>query len=288
MGVESGGIIDICSQIRDSFDSIASDVKYQAKGVFHSEMLLVCAITEALGVSHIVESGRARGQSTYLLARYFDASTGCRITSVEYEKYTRDAIIAMNRLRGHSNVDLQFGDSWNLLPSLCTEEECIVVIDGPKGRDAVQLAARVLRNPEVRVVFIHDLHAVAAGRKMTEQFFPDSNTFFTDDEQYVEAFRDLDERCWEEMKEYPETAEGWAPYLRHGEKIPSYAHTFAMIVNTAEGIDVVDECTEYAQKFKSESTLLQRAKGKILNFLESEMTKPYWALRYWLQQLLTQ
>ena len=286
-GVNSEWIIELCSQIRKPFQSIADNVRYQAKGVFHSEMLLVCAMAEAFGVSHIIESGRARGQSTYLLARYFDRSSGCRITSVEYEKYTRDAIIAMDRLRDYSNLDLLFGDSRELLPRLCAEEECVVLIDGPKGRQAVQLAAKLLRAPTVRAVFVHDLHAVAAGREMVERFFPDENTFFTDDEQYVDAFRDLDETCWEDMKRYPETAEGWGPYLRHGENIPSYAHTFAMIVNDPDGMDVVEECREYARQFQSTPTLLQRLKSRVKNILDHEIEKPYWALRYWIEQLRT-
>jgi hypothetical protein len=287
-GVNSERIIKLCSQIRKPFQAIADNVRYQAKGVFHSEMLLVCAMAEAFGVSHIIESGRARGQSTYLLAQYFDQYSDCRITSVEFEKYTRDALIAMDRLQNYSNIDLLFGDSREILPSICAEEECVVLIDGPKGRQAVLLAAKLLRSPTVRAVFVHDLHAVAAGREMVERFFPDENTFFTDDEQYVDAFRDLDETCWEDMQQYPETAEGWGPYLRHGEKIPSYAHTFAMIVNDPDGLDVVGECREHALQFQSSPTLSQRLKSRIKNILDQEIKKPYWALRYWIEQLRTQ
>ena len=285
---DSGTVIDICSQIYDRFAEVASEVRYQAKGVFHSEMLLACALADYFDVPHIFESGRARGRSTYLLSRYFTSSSGCQITSIEYEKYTQDAIIAEERLRGRANVNLLFGDSTTLLPSLCTEEECIVLIDGPKGRSAVTLAARLLRFPTVRAVFVHDLHAVAAGREMVERIFPDENTFFTDDEQYVETFRDLDDTCWEDLKQHPETAEGWGPYLRHGEEIPSYAHTFAMIVNQPDGIDVVDECEDYASQFQSTPDFGQRVRGKLDNILSQSVEKPYWALRYWIEQIRTQ
>ena len=64
----------------------------------HSEMLFAFSIAKELGVQAILESGRARGQSTELTAifsKYHDID----FHSIEYDKFSPDVEIAERRLK---------------------------------------------------------------------------------------------------------------------------------------------------------------------------------------------
>ena len=74
--------ISICSKVITRFEMAVKDILYQPKGIFNSEMLLVCAIAEQFGVNRIIESGRARGYSTIVLANYFRDENDLKIDSI--------------------------------------------------------------------------------------------------------------------------------------------------------------------------------------------------------------
>ena len=190
--------ISICSKVITRFEKALKGISYEPKGVFNSEMLLVCAIADHLGVNRVIESGRARGYSTIVLSNYFKYENDFKIDSIEYNKYTADAVIAMRRLAGIRNLRLFFGNSFDLLSGLVSKEPCVVLIDGPKGRLATLLACMTLRNPNAKAVFIHDMHKIAEGRDLTENLFPD--VFFTDDKNFVENFESLDDECWKQQQ----------------------------------------------------------------------------------------
>ena len=112
MNISPHYVIQICRNQKEPFLEVAQSVPYQLKGIFNSEMLLFCAFTKHLGFHHIIESGRARGNSTEILARYFENSPSVLIHSVELLKYTEDSLIAMQRLYNtdsKSNSDLTAG-----------------------------------------------------------------------------------------------------------------------------------------------------------------------------------
>ena len=76
-------------------EAIAAE-PYEHRGIIHSEMALIIHICRRLGVEVVIESGRARGQSTRLLSRYLPDA---RIYSVE-KRHDADAIYGAQRCAG--------------------------------------------------------------------------------------------------------------------------------------------------------------------------------------------
>src|SRR2546423_15387493 len=76
-------------------------------GIWESEMFLFYAAIKPFAPKQILESGRARGKSTLILARAFPES---RITSVEYERESENAAAAEAKLKSCTNVELLYAD----------------------------------------------------------------------------------------------------------------------------------------------------------------------------------
>ncbi|MCX7957119.1 MAG: hypothetical protein N2643_04415 [Endomicrobia bacterium] len=225
-------IIEICKKNAKKFEEIISfdDFKFEPKGVFNSELLLIYSMVIENDIDVVLESGRARGQSTYILAKVFE-NFNVHIKSIELEKYTEDTIVAMRRLRKFKNLELYYGDSFKVINRLIPKATTVVLIDGPKSYDALKLACQVLKYRQVKVVFIHDVHKDSDTRAFIEEFFP--NSFFTDDKDYVSSFEYLDTKCWQQQRLWEE-AKDWYPY-RRGEKVmQSYSSTLGMIINKGE------------------------------------------------------
>ena len=130
----------------DKFRSILC--KYEERGILNSEMLAICSLCEELGVSAIVESGRARGYSTGILAKYFK-DRPLRIISIDWEKAKwfigADDKFAKESLAPYKNVELLYGNSVKLMPALVKKlknERVAILMDGPKGKEAVDLAKK--------------------------------------------------------------------------------------------------------------------------------------------------
>src|ERR1051326_1203520 len=110
-------------------------------GIWESEMFLLYAAIKPFAPKQILESGRARGKSTLILARCFPES---RIVSVEYDRESENAPAAEAKLKTESNVDLLYGDSRQILPNRLENGDA-VLIDGPKDFRALKLAIDLLR-----------------------------------------------------------------------------------------------------------------------------------------------
>lgn len=235
-------IIALCAAERDSFARGLQRFRHEIKGILSSEMLLFCALSRHLGVGTVIESGRARGNSTQMLADYFAGRGGARVLSVEYFRYTEDSLIAVRRLAGrYPNLRLLFGDAFVLLPRWCARAgPCTVLIDGPKGKFALQLAARLLRNGDVRAVFIHDSHQDAEVRPAIDRIFPRS--FSSDHPGFVDAFRSLDGPCWEVYRNW-DGYRDWGPWVRGDRRMRSYGPTLTAIFNAEQGLDCEAEVT---------------------------------------------
>ncbi len=236
MKISQNDIVQICQDKRTSFLDATKGFKHEIKGILNSEMLFFCAMSKFLNVPYLIESGRARGNSTEILAVYFQSSPAVSIYSVEFLKYTEDALIAMTRLYGRfANLTLVFGNSNELLPRLCSSvTACTVLIDGPKGIYALQLAAYLLKKTNVKAVFIHDFHQDTEIRFATEKIYP--IVFSSDHPDFVSAFSELDEPCWDVYKKWA-GYEDYGPYKRGDRKMKSYGPTLTMILNTPEGLD---------------------------------------------------
>ncbi len=217
-------IIQVCSNNFISLESVIKNINYENHGIINSEMLLFCSIVKYLDVNLIIESGRAKGYSTQIIAEFF-RDQNKKIYSIEYNRYHRDVKHSFEKLKRSFYVKLLFGNSFNLIPDLITEE-CCILIDSPKDLDSIELAINSLKNPLVKAVFIHDLYKDSLCRGIAEKVF--KYHFFTDNLQYVSKFRNLDVKCWN-SKRY--IREFLLPYRRGKIKMKSYAFTLMVIFN---------------------------------------------------------
>lgn len=160
----------------------------EPKGIRRSEMFFVYATVADFAPARILESGRARAQSTLVLSLLFPEA---KIVSVEADAASPDAAVAAKRLAGRTNVECRFGDSRVLLPQLLHGGD-VVVIDGPKDFRAVKLALQLLATGKPIAVFVHDLWPGSPARGFVDRRLP--SAFLSDDPAWVERFAQLDPR----------------------------------------------------------------------------------------------
>jgi hypothetical protein len=155
-------------------------------GVWESEMFLFFAAVNPSLPQQILESGRARGKSTSILAQSFPQA---HIVSVELDRGTPNADAAEEKLKACPNVELVYGDSRRILPERLQPGDA-VLIDGPKEFRSVELALDLLHTGKPCAVFVHDFPKGSAWRHFVERHWP--NAFFGDDPLF-DKFRILDE-----------------------------------------------------------------------------------------------
>jgi len=161
---------------------------HEKKGIRRSELFFFYASVAGLNPARIIESGRARAQSTLVLARLFPRAS---VVSLESDPASPDAKVAAERLRECSNVDCRFGDSLLLLPKL-VEAGDVVLIDGPKDFRALKLAFRLLRSGKPMAVFVHDLWPGSPARRFVDRYL--SSALLSDDPEWVRRYALLDSR----------------------------------------------------------------------------------------------
>ena len=174
---------DLLSEYQQIISNIPPEAGFG--GIWESEMFLFYAAVKPFAPKQILESGRARGKSTLILARCFPES---RIISVEYDRQSENAPAVEAKLKNESNVDLLYGDSREILPERLQPGDAIL-IDGPKDFRALKLAVDLLRTGKPSAVFIHDFPLGSPQRKFVERNFP--NAFFGDDPLF-QRFQSLD------------------------------------------------------------------------------------------------
>jgi len=243
------------ASLADQFASLVAEVPYEAKGIIYSEMLFLWAAALPAEPTRILESGRARGQSTHLISLCFPE---CPVVSIERDADSPDAAVAEARLRDCKHVDLRFGDSRTLLPEILAQGD-VVFIDGPKGRKSLDLAFTLLKTGLVPMVFVHDCYQGSPERTFLEREVP--TAFYSDHSEFVANNRYLDERIWEAAGS--EGAEGWQPYLFQGEAQGSYGATMACLPH--------DETADYGRLIRK----LNRAAlfGRITRSVRKRITR---------------
>ncbi len=170
-----------------SFKTTVVQVPYEEKGILNSEMLFLCTCLPEDFRGRVLESGRARGQSTLILSLMFPQSP---VLSIEFNKESPDVPVAAERLKGRSNVTLLFGDATKRLPEMLQKGDA-VLIDGPKMFLAVRLALRLLATGKPVAVFMHDMNIGTAERAFLDRFMPE--TLFSDARILAEVTSPLDE-----------------------------------------------------------------------------------------------
>jgi hypothetical protein len=236
--MEKNKIITVCNKYVAKFDKVTEGEKFHHRGILNSESLLMNSIISELGIENIFESGRAKGHSTNLFCKFFKENKNMKITSLDFDKNQKDSKFSEKFLSKFKNLNLIYGDSMSLLPKLI-EKNSAVFIDGPKGDEAIVLASNLLKNKNVKVIFIHDLAKGFFQRDIVNELFPCA--FFTDDLDFVDNFSNLDDICWK-----VEIFFGFGPYMRHSHSCDSYGPTLAMIFNDSN-IDFkkLDRYVEY-------------------------------------------
>jgi len=249
MDLDKNKIYEICSDNLSDFLRVISGMSYESQGIFNSEMLLLVSLVKHFNVKLIIESGRANGQSTKILAEYFK-NPEYKIISIEFTRYSSEVKHSYKKLKNYKNLKLLFGDSFKLIPDLITEE-CCILIDGPKKLMALKLALNSFKNPLVKAILIHDMYKDAPYREIAEKFFP--NHFFTDDKDYVKKFKRIDKKNWIDLRKYRDFR-SWGPYRRGNKKFKSYSSTLMVAFNYLDSIDfnqfISDSYTEKQMKPK--------------------------------------
>ena len=184
---------------RAELEAIASE-PYEQRGIPHSEMALIIDTCRKLDVQVFIESGRARAQSTYMLAKYLPCVA---VVSIDARPGHPDEAFAQERLKGFGNVTLFHGDGAVALPELAKQSaprRTAVLCDGPKGLFAVGVVEKCFRHPHVVAGFIHDMRPIDHGvpspyRAAAEAVFPGAR--FSDDPAYVAATSWMDAKVVE-------------------------------------------------------------------------------------------
>lgn len=162
---------------------------YEHRGILNSEMGLVVLMCRKHRIERVIETGRARGQSTYLLAKYLPE---CHIHSIELRPNHEDEAFALDRLAEFDNVTCWAGDGNEAVPMMVqdTQKRTAVLCDGPKGKAAVDIVRDSFEFPWVRIGFIHDMRRLDHGKPSPHRAAAVEgldNCTFSDDPVFVEA-----------------------------------------------------------------------------------------------------
>lgn len=166
---------------------------YELKGIFHSELLMLCSIITYLMPEQVIESGRARGQSTEIIGRWTE-SRQIKFHSIESNSMREDYDVALKRLEG-IDVALHLGDAFEWMPKLIGSKTTICLIDGPKGANMWKLFKQVSKIPNVIGVAMHDAYWESTIRNNLEREYK-GKYLISDDPEFVKEFKELDEECW--------------------------------------------------------------------------------------------
>lgn len=169
------------------FKSLVKDPTKIRRGVDVSEIFFIYAVLKGKSPKQIIESGRALGQSTSLLAAIFPKTC---IVSIESDEKSPDAKTALTRLKPFKNVECLFGDSFALMPKRAQKGD-VLVIDGPKDWKALKLAFKLIRGKKPSYVFIHDCNRDSPIRSFLEKTIPWA--FYSDDHAFIQNFCHLDQ-----------------------------------------------------------------------------------------------
>lgn len=212
-------ILDMANENEVRFNQAIDPVSFDKAGMWFSELFVFAIISEYIGCSRIIESGRSRGVSTKVLSNYFERNEDVEIISIDNRPNSEDSKIAEKKLSNSRNVTLKYGDSREIVPDLITDETS-VLIDGPKGDQALRMGIGLLEDEDAPFVAIHDLHKNYFRRELSELLF--KHRMYTDDETLVA-----------ELKQYDESVQGW--YLKQDietEFGASYGPTLGIFFNS--------------------------------------------------------
>jgi len=194
------------------YKEAVSQISYKPNGMFYSEGFLLVSFCRHYDVEIILESGTCQGMSTELMARSlsdtqiytFDNEFSVRNPKNEANYEVLDE--TRNRLNSLGNVIALIGDGRIKIPQIVEAnpmKRIAVVVDGPKGWRANDLASYCLGLANVKFVGIHDQYdakigvhreGVSVGRAAALATTPTPKTYCTHtDGSFATKYRFLDE-----------------------------------------------------------------------------------------------
>lgn len=203
----------------------AGRIALESRGMLSSEAIMFAAVCRRIGVQVILESGRARGQSTDVISQ---ALPDVLLHSIEYDD-DEDARYGVERLKNRANVVLHRGDSLRIAPRLLARERsrAALLVDGPKGLDAVRFAQTVIaKYPQIVLVGIHDMHNYDTTKRGRPNFarLHFTHAFdvacFSDDDTLLATYAQFDE------------GSGHTPWMKGAWNLGSYGPTLGIALIT--------------------------------------------------------
>jgi hypothetical protein len=134
----------------DEFLKEIDNIDYGENGMFNSEIYMVYLLYRELNCNLFIESGIDYGVSTQkFLKLIHDEYIGIDIN--EY---------CLGRMFVNNNFKFICGNSLNIINNIVDNREnnIFIMIDGPKGYDAIKMKNELLENKKVKIVAIHDTY----------------------------------------------------------------------------------------------------------------------------------
>lgn len=210
MPINISDITPIAVKQLADFQNRIAGIPYETKGILNSEMFFLSICAQLVAPRRILESGRARGQSTLLLSMLFPELP---IISIEHDPDSPDIAVAEARLAGKRNVDLRFGDATRIIPSEVRNGD-IVLIDGPKSWRALRLALRILASGKASLVFIHDCGIGSPERDFLNARVP--TALYSDEIEFAQIAHVLDAHCQSSLPPDRRFNDGRVPRTGYG------------------------------------------------------------------------
>jgi len=217
--------------------SMITDLQYEDRGIYNSELVLICSMMKMCKINNVFESGRARGHSTYVLSEHLSKEINSKIVSVDYERNS-DTDFSEKRLSRYTTTLLKYGHANVLFKDVIDSEipknlNYAVLLDGPKSLNALYLAARFIGSKHCpSVIFIHDMRRYEGGVKpsfhrfLCQTLF--DRVFFSDDFGISSEVIAADQSVFIQRGVNPHISN--QPYVKNFLPTGSYGPTLAIIL----------------------------------------------------------
>ena len=192
------------SQSAIAFDSNLDCMHW---GMLPSEAVAVLAAARAARITHFFESGVSYGQSTEFFCRTFETwHPRVHFAGVDRdERKLLKSTTARLHQRNHT-VELVRGEAKAFLTkqlrALSNDNRVGIMLDGPKGLDALQLGENLMKAyPQVAFFAIHDVSTVEFPVSVFDAITSKA-ALWTGDGKWRSSFGSLDIHCNAKMKSY--------------------------------------------------------------------------------------
>lgn len=171
----------------NKFTSNVLPVKREVRGIFLSEGFMFCAIADNCNVQLIIESGTKHGGSSTIFRKYgFEVITIDRNKNLNIVHLLEIGIISVI---GNSRIVLI------KLVEFCTSLNVGILIDGPKDCVAIEMAEKIFKKDNVKMLAIHDQKS----KEMDKTF---QDVVYADNEKFYKKYGHLDDKAKEKYTDF--------------------------------------------------------------------------------------